>query len=361
MEVSKQIVLLSFLVAVSGCKHVSEPPVVKSPREYTWTIDTLAYPNSFQTSMRDIWGSSANDVYVVGHNDQAFGKMWHYDGSRWEPVRLHILEGGPLPNIGSLSAIYGFSANDIWAVGEKIFYNPNPPPNFLDSSLIIHYDGVKWSEHKVSGRALTSVWGSSPSDIWVGGRDGLIHHFNGSVWQRVALDSSLQSLDYPLQILSIGGFSGADVYATAAKPDQVPPIDSTVIYLYHFNGEGWSREDSLLSTVGLDRWQFGPRLRMIGSALYSAGGGVFRKEAGGWLRLLDDRRVGAVAGVSGDNLFAAGNKVYHYNGVDWYLYRQLPDFNAIGTSVWTDGTEVFVVEEMVGAGYATITLILHGK
>jgi len=105
-------------VAVSGCKHVSEPPVVKSPREYTWTIDTLAYPNSFQTSMRDIWGSSANDVYVVGHNDQAFGKMWHYDGSRWEPVRLHILEGGPLPNIGSLSAIYGFSANDIWAVGE---------------------------------------------------------------------------------------------------------------------------------------------------------------------------------------------------------------------------------------------------
>jgi len=62
---------LLFLIGLvaSGCKHSTSPPVVKNGREYTWTIDTLAYPRRFQTSMRDIWGSSANDVYVVGHND----------------------------------------------------------------------------------------------------------------------------------------------------------------------------------------------------------------------------------------------------------------------------------------------------
>ncbi|MGC8898416.1 MAG: hypothetical protein ACP5ON_09325, partial [Bacteroidota bacterium] len=233
----------------------------------------------------------------------------------------------------------------------------------LDSSLIIHYDGVKWSEYKVSGGALASVWGSSPRDIWVGGRDGAIHHFNGSTWESALLDSSLRLLGRPLQIISICGFSEADVYVTATKPDQVSPIDTTFIYLYHFDGERWQREDSLLLTAGFKRWDFGPKLRVIGSALYSAGGGVFRRQTGSWMRLLDDKDIGSVAGVSEDNLFAAGahGKVYHYNGIDWYLYRELPGFDTFNSAVWTDGREVFVVEEIVGAGYQTISLILHGR
>lgn len=104
--------------------------MTKNPRAYQWTVDTLAYVGSFQTSMRDMWGSSSKDVYVVGHNDQAFGKVYHYDGKIWTSVRLHILEGGTIPNIGTLSAIYGFSANEVWVVGERTYYNPAPPQIF---------------------------------------------------------------------------------------------------------------------------------------------------------------------------------------------------------------------------------------
>jgi hypothetical protein len=133
------------------CKDTLIDPPIKNPREYTWTIDTLAYPGSFQTLMGDMWASSPSDVYVVGHNDQAFGKMYHYDGKGWTPVNT------PFGAI-DLGAIYGFSANDIWAVGERIDYNPTPPPNFLDSSLIIHFDGSRWTEYKViGGRHLQTV------------------------------------------------------------------------------------------------------------------------------------------------------------------------------------------------------------
>jgi hypothetical protein len=71
-------------------KSPTGPEPVKDPRTYTWTIDTLAYPGSFQTAMYDIWGNSPNDVYVVGHNDRAFRKMFHYDGSQWRPVDLAL-------------------------------------------------------------------------------------------------------------------------------------------------------------------------------------------------------------------------------------------------------------------------------
>lgn len=72
-----------FLMLQMSCKEKIVGPEFKDPRTYTWIIDTLAYPGSFQTSMQDIWGSSPNDVYVVGHNDRGFGKMFHFDGKQW--------------------------------------------------------------------------------------------------------------------------------------------------------------------------------------------------------------------------------------------------------------------------------------
>ncbi|MGA3246442.1 MAG: hypothetical protein ABSE41_17615 [Bacteroidota bacterium] len=35
----------------AGCKNNPIDSPIKNPREYTWTIDTLAYPGSYQTLM----------------------------------------------------------------------------------------------------------------------------------------------------------------------------------------------------------------------------------------------------------------------------------------------------------------------
>ena len=123
---------VAIVIICAGCEKnpADSKGTPTNPREYKWRVDTLAYPGSFQTSMRDMWGSSSKDIYVAGHNDRAFGKIYHYDGKTWTSVRLHILEGGTIPNIGTLSAIYGFSANEVWVVSERTYYNPNPPRIF---------------------------------------------------------------------------------------------------------------------------------------------------------------------------------------------------------------------------------------
>ncbi len=79
------------LACLSSCKKNPVGPIEpKDPRTYTWTIDTLAYPGSYQTIMQSIWGSSPSDVYVVGHNDGGYGKMYHFDGKMWTPVVLYF-------------------------------------------------------------------------------------------------------------------------------------------------------------------------------------------------------------------------------------------------------------------------------
>ncbi len=74
----------------TSCRGTTGPPddTDSWPRNLAWSIDTLAYPGSFQTMMSDIWGSDPNNVYVVGHNERGYGKMYHYDGLAWTDVGL---------------------------------------------------------------------------------------------------------------------------------------------------------------------------------------------------------------------------------------------------------------------------------
>lgn len=59
-------------------------------REIThWTIDTLDYPGTEDMYLRTFWGSSADDLYIVGYSSEnLLGSIWHYDGNEWSPVLL---------------------------------------------------------------------------------------------------------------------------------------------------------------------------------------------------------------------------------------------------------------------------------
>lgn len=347
-------------IILLGCaKNPSGPQEsFKDPRQYQWTVDTLAYPGSFQTSMRDIWGSSPKDLYVVGHNDQPGPEtMFRFDGKTWKTTRFHAAEGGLVQGPVSLSAIYGFSANDIWAVGEHIYVNPNRPPNFLDSSLVIHYNGSKWSEVKMRFKKISSVWGMSPNDLWVGGDEGVVLHYNGLTW-------STQILSPPAQVLYIGGdanrlFAGGGFFTG--------DLDTLVVFTN--NGTGWQ----LLDKQYLGDYYFSPR---FGSSdffspatgvYYSVGWGIFRWQGTQWEIV---QRTGIfmndIYGTGPNNIFATGQfgKAYHWNGSDWTLLN-LP-FDKIPsdiwlTGVWTDGKETFICGFGNGRGGVQVTFILHGK
>lgn len=130
---------------IAGCEDNGVMPISnKSPLEFTWTVDTLHIEGNFQTLMTSIWGSSSKNIYIVGHTDGVKGTMWRYDGTKWIDIKLSANYGGPIIGAFDLSAVYGFSANDIWAVGHYLLDNPTPPPTFIHTSLIIHFNGSRW-------------------------------------------------------------------------------------------------------------------------------------------------------------------------------------------------------------------------
>lgn len=136
-----------------------------------WTTESTGLAGD----IHGLWGSSESDVWAVGDSAPCPGKsetpcgaILHFNGATWSQA----LVGREYEYI---RAIWGFAANDVWAVGET-----------QAAGLIRHWDGTTWSvvaEH--SSRHYQAIWGASPNDIWVGGHgggSGLLQHFDGVTW-----------------------------------------------------------------------------------------------------------------------------------------------------------------------------------
>ncbi len=351
-------ILFLFLLA---CKDNPIDPI-KDPRTYTWTIDTLAYPGSFQTAMRDIWGSSPSNVYVVGDNSFSEATMYHFDGKSWKTVGFHVLEGGAISGALSLSAIHGFGPNNIYAVGQRIYSNPNRPPNFLDSSLIIHFDGRQWREQRVeNGRFLRTIWGSSPSMLWAGGRTHTVFQYDGTKWKRDSLPVFVQTDGFFL-VEAFEGTAAGDVYAIGNTHHN--STATTIHYFFRRQLGQWVTVDSFFVGPGRleQKWGKADLWMSPSGTLYSCGTGVHRWNGLSWEMLFDHPNfLSRITGTSDNNIVVVGHlgTVLHFNGRDWFQYRQFADPNNVLWGVWADNREVFVVG--FTATYPQKTIILHGK
>jgi hypothetical protein len=345
--------LICFIISSLTCKDGSTKPSdnVKSPRDYTWTVDTLTYPGSMQTSMREIWASSPTDVYVVGHNDQNRGLMYHFDGTVWTDVKLSTIQGGAIEGPIDLYAIYGFSSNDIYAVGERLYINPTPPPNFLDSNLIIHFNGVQWTEIVITRDGyLSSIWGANSQDIWAGGTHGSLYHYQSGPWNEIVYDS----LSF---ISSIWGLSSSDVYFTSVRGD-IQPHDTLIYQLWYYNGVSLSSIDSFMVTPINLQSKFGYNLWQTEQILYSSGYGVYIMEGNQWRQFLVNEYPLHIGGSSRCNIYAVGDfgRIFHWNGTDWLRLTAIENPGVQYLSVWANNREAFIV-----GNDGSQSFILHGN
>lgn len=359
---------ISMILLYAACKKNPVPPQempLRSPREYTWTIDTLSYPNSFQTLMFDIWASSANNVYLVGHNSSGGGHMYYYNGKEWIDIKLVTALGGNIEAPIDLWAIYGFEDNDIWAVGQRLGINSNPPPNFLDSSLVIHFNGTDWFEVADpifdTGRFLLTIWGISSSNLWAGGVDATLFHYDGMQWQKLT-PPVVSKPNFPANIRSVAGRpSGEVVYMLIRADDfnQRPQYEYYYFIQYANNTFTIVDSDSVVPghiehKFGYDELWYSPW-----GVLYSFGDGLFEWTGQSWIRL---HRPGVfmekVYGTTPDNLFFVGHfgHIWHYNGSDWYQFKEFEPTGLLFRAVWTDGKEAFII-----GSTGRETIVLHGK
>ncbi|MDF2697104.1 MAG: hypothetical protein K0S65_5487 [Labilithrix sp.] len=105
-----------------------------------------------------------------------------------------------LPAGQVLRGVWSDGAGITWAVSEQ--------------GRILRYDGKDWSLHSGLEGALWTIWGSSPTDIWIGGDSGLFHSEGASSAGLV-----FNPVDTPgdrTPIFSIWGSGANDVWAAGS-------------------------------------------------------------------------------------------------------------------------------------------------
>lgn len=103
-----------------------------------------------------------------------------------------------VPKNQTLRGVWSDGAGVTWAVSEQ--------------GAVLRYDGAAWAVHATLDGALRSVWGSSATDIWVGGDSGLFHGVGTS-----SSNITFTAVPTPgpaTPIFSIWGTGADDVWAT---------------------------------------------------------------------------------------------------------------------------------------------------
>jgi len=143
-----------------------------------------------------VTGFSASDVWAVGEN----GTIAHYDGSS---VSLETS-----PTTETLFGVWGSSADDLWIVGGK--------PDV--SGVIFHKTNGSWQQ--ISGLQNTGayfkVWGSAADDVYVCGQSGTLLHFDGTQFT-----SQTTGVMPNISLFTVNGRSKDDVYAVGGLGNAV--------------------------------------------------------------------------------------------------------------------------------------------
>ncbi len=309
----------------------------RPPREYKWTEYVLEKPAEFtwpvhEIIMSSVWGFSANDLYVAGDINGVDNAIYHFDGKKWQWFNF-------LSN-GIIRSIFGFSKDNIYAASAYAF-----PEN---KGKILHYDGARWRDLKLKIGTLFGGTGIAPDDMWFGGAYGNLYHFDGDSIKDFTMADSLW-------FYSFAAFVSDDVYAVAYGYEN----DIFINYFMHWNGTVWK----MLEKAPKDGAVFGVYIKRIGENVYSVNNGLvskYNRKDHKWTVI--HAGVGYhLYGIDGnreDNIFAVGtrNTVLHYNGTDWFEYKNLISDNVEFGRVWTDGRAVFAVGRRDGR-----THILRGN
>jgi len=344
--------ILSFSLLSVGCKEdVVEVDAPTNPRDYTFTVDTLS-----QTDLYDIAGTSPQNVFAIGSpRGSLANSIVHYDGTSWKTTGFSSDEGGPIAGPADPSSILVRSTSDVWVVGGRWRPNRTPPPNYIDSGFILHFNGWTWQEFVVPGaRTLMKIHGRAPNDIWACGGHGTMLHYDGVRWAQDSIPLSF-SQDWYFYFNEVTTTTTGDVYALGSASLAGGP---NTYYFFRRRSGTWAVVDSFPGK-GPDylRWGTSALWASPSGKLYSGGPGVYRWDDPHWVKLFDTHfAVANIWGFSDDNFFVGGfSSLLHFNGRDLYQYPELKG-NFVFWGFWGNGKELFAL-----APDSYRTFIYHGR
>lgn len=119
-----------------------------------------------------ISGSSKTDVIGVGKD----GEVWSYNGTTWTASSVN---NNPIKD---LDDVYAIDSTNSVAVGD-------------DGTVLLETNGVWDTLSPPTSKDLRGVWAYSVSEIYVFGKEGAIHSYDGSSWTSLGSSAGAGSND----------------------------------------------------------------------------------------------------------------------------------------------------------------------
>ena len=336
-----KLLFIAFIAAIIfySCKDNPVNPLDNlqpGRRDYIWSVDTLKMP---MNDVQAIWGSSPNDVWTVGPGGTAADRLSHFDGTKWKqwnkPVRC---TGGTL---------FGFSKDDVWMGG--------------GDGNIWHFNGTSWTQNSIYKPAnaqsvfIANILGTNSNDVYAVGvivydsqntQRGFILHYDGFSWKEVYRANTYSSFQRLRN-------EGNHIYIQGVKLSYTAR-DTTEFYLLNGNNLITIYSDEIfigkLSLIG-NKVDF-----TIGKDIYRYVNGVFEKR----LSFSDPNFGYQIYGRSEKDLFVRMiNGLAHYNGTD-LVYMKTFDNNfasVVNSPVIFRNEVFFAVPDYINKA----NLVLRGK
>jgi hypothetical protein len=243
---------------------------------------------------QSVWGADANNVFACAN-----ALCYRSTPTGWLAMGGEIL-GDSLSRTNSVLGMHGSSASDVWAVG--------------GGGLIGHFDGKQWRRMANPGNAngqLNSVFAISPTDVYaVGLGTPKILHYDGTSWTKV--------FDFPTNqsAFQVKALSSNSVWVTGAPGS-----------LVHWDGATWTTIPGPSGAVFRALWVFSDTDILIGGQV--AGQSTVWRYDGSTFTPTAVPAVGSIfsfAAFSPTNVVAtdgSGN-VLGFDGTSWTLTHTLP-------------------------------------
>lgn len=275
-------------------------------------------PSGSPEALTGVYAASPTDVWAVGQpgGNDAFE---HWNGTSWTgqglPAGLATAPG----NSASVSFITGTSASNITAVGTGDIRTG--PATIVAESVAFHFNGTAWSEMTIPANVeLGPVLAFSATNLWSVNNNGDAEHFNGTTWTTTSLP--VPTAQPGLDMTSISGSSPSDIWAAGIAFNEGLHRNNSPV-LEHFNGTSWS---NVTVPVSPGNGGLTDVVAVTPADAYAATtlGEILHWDGTTWTALNATTQTGAavtgsaVAALSPTDVWIAGlNTLDNFNGTTW--------------------------------------------
>lgn len=327
---------LVVLILISCNSNPVDSPLQPGRRDYVWTVDTLRIPYTY---LQGISGTGPNDVWAVGPGGDLDKTIYHYDGAKW-------YNDGVSRIISPLS-VCSFNKNNVWLGGNE--------------GRIWHYDGSSWKESvwfkkKNWDVGFQTIWGDNPDEIYATGYadssnvwKGIILRYDGSKWVEI----QIPFLPYNFVKIKRGINESKNYYLLGSGV-----IGTDTDALFEFDGQ--NIKSIYEAKYSPSTWAI---IQSIGGKMYFVTGNKINKYSNNQLipiTQINDSMFGCQ--IFGRNekdlLLRMLNGIAHYNGTDvQYLYHFSYGAYSIVDAVVFEKDVFFLANDFNNG----LNLIFHGQ